>query len=209
MSEAVGQPLFCLKNGLRLVLASSSPRRKQFFSELGLPFISCDPKNEPAPEASCDPLEYVRKAARAKTQECCQECATFANCVIIGADTAVLLDGKILGKPQNHAQALEMLAAQNGRTSIVASAACIVLPKGDTIDILDQTKVIFRHWPIEVLASYASSPEPMDKAGAFAIQGAGSFLIDRIDGNYTTVVGLPGPQIIALLLEKDIITHFK
>lgn len=206
MSGAIDQPLFRLDEGWRLILASSSPRRRQFFTDLGLPFACWPPKTEPIPEPGCDSFEYVCHAAKTKALECRHQLANPFDCVVIGADTVVILDGKILGKPKSHAEALEMLRAQNGKASIVASAACIILPTEETIAMIDQANVVFRRWPYEVLASYAYSSEPMDKAGAFAIQGTGSFLIDRIEGNFTTVVGLPGPQIISVLLEKNIIS---
>lgn len=196
--------LFKLKDDKELVLASSSPRRKEFFVSLGLPFTVFCPQSEPLPDCTQKPQEYVTLAARSKAIECRNNFLGCFSC-IIGADTVVVLEKKILGKPQNHDVALEMLLALNGHCCNVISAACLIFQSGEILDLFDMAEVVFHHWPREVLASYAHDREPMDKAGAFAIQGKGAFLIDRIEGSYTTVVGIPGAQIISSLLDKNVI----
>ncbi len=98
-----------------------------------------------------------------------------------------------------------MLLALNGHSCNVISAACLIFQSGEILDLLDMAEVVFHHWSEEILASYAHDREPLDKAGAFAIQGKGAFLINRIEGSYTTVVGIPGAQIVTSLLSKNVI----
>lgn len=201
---ASAAPLFRLKAGKKLVLASSSPRRKEFLASLGLPFTAFSPQCEPPPDSARDPHEYALQAARSKAIECKNNFSGSYSC-IIGADTVVVSGKNILGKPQSFSQALEMLMALNGHVCKVISAACLVFHSGEILDLWDTAEVVFHHWPNEVLASYARDSEPLDKAGAFAIQGKGAFLIERIAGSFTTVVGIPGSQIVAALLNNNII----
>lgn len=196
--------LFKLKDGKELVLASSSPKRKEFFSSLGLPFTAFYPQSEPLPDSMWKPHEYALLAARSKAIECRNNFSGCFSC-IIGADTVVVLKNQILGKPKNHDEALEMLLALNGHSCNVISAACLIFQSGEILDLLDMAEVVFHHWSEEILASYAHDREPLDKAGAFAIQGKGAFLINRIEGSYTTVVGIPGAQIVTSLLSKNVI----
>lgn len=197
-------PLFRLKGEKELVLASSSPRRKEFFASLGLPFVTCSPQNEPFPDSLSDPRGYALQAARSKALECKNNYRGRDAC-IIGGDTVVVLENRILGKPRNYTQALEMLLNLNGSSCNVISAACLVFPGGKILDLSDMAEVVFRHWPPDVLARYARDREPLDKAGAFAIQGKGAFLIERIVGSFTTVVGIPGSQVVNALLDNNII----
>lgn len=185
-----------------IILASGSPRRRQFLEELGLAFELVRPQGvEPRPTAGEAPEDYARRAAAAKAHAVPHR----PESLLLAADTIVALDGDILGKPRDTADALAMLRRLAGRTHTVTSAVCCVLPGGEEIRFHDTTAVAFHPWPEDVLAAYARTGEPLDKAGAYAVQGLGAFLTARIEGSWSTVVGLPVTPLAALLLERGII----
>lgn len=193
-----------LFNTLRpLVLASASPRRQRFLEELGLPFTVRRPGGlEPAPLPGEAPADYARRAALAKTQAVAALCPDD---LVLGADTVVTLDGRILGKPQDADDALTMLRVLSGRTHTVVSAVTLAMPGGEIRQLHDSADVTFHAWPDAVLAAYARTDEPLDKAGAYAVQGVGAFLTQTIAGSWSTVVGLPLAPLVQLLLEEGII----
>lgn len=199
--------MFNLTEGLTLILASASPRRQKFFADLGIPFDAIPVEDEPAPKIDECAHEYVERATDAKLIRCVKKLNNAANCVILAFDTCVELNGRVLGKPSDLIEAYKMLSELNGNSCNVLSAVRMWLPKGQIKNIatVDITAVRFNKWPDEILKAYINSEEPLDKAGAFAIQGMGSFLIKSIDGNYTTVIGLPGSWIIEKMLEYKII----
>lgn len=185
-----------------IILASGSPRRRQFLEELGLAFELVRPQGvEPRPAAGEAPDDYARRAAAAKAQAVPHRPGSL----LLAADTIVALDGDILGKPRDTDDALRMLRRLAGRTHTVTSAVCCVLPDGEEIRFHDATAVTFHPWSEDVLAAYARTGEPLDKAGAYAIQGLGAFLTARIKGSWSTVVGLPVTPLAALLLERGVI----
>lgn len=220
-------PLFALATGYRLVLASASPRRRQFLSEWGLPFELARPDGaEPLPEPGENPDAYTRRAATAKAHAVAAglhstpaiETARLHNrTIILAADTVVTVDGDILGKPNNSRHAMDMLQRLTGRGHEVISAVCLLLPSpvGNTategagrsvhteeLVFSDVSRVFFHPWPENVLRAYVDTGEPHDKAGAYAIQGQGAFLVDKIEGSWSTVVGLPVTQLAHLLLDR-------
>ena len=163
------RPLFVLRPGIRLVLASASPRRRQFMDEWGLPYT------------------VVRPAG--------------ADGLILAADTVVALDSDILGKPADDTDALDMLRRLSGRRHEVITGVCCLFPDGSSAGFADTSAVRFHAWPDDVLRAYVRSGEPADKAGAYAIQGQGAFLVESVHGSWSTVVGLPVSRLAALLLE--------
>lgn len=188
-----------------LILASGSPRRQQFLQELGVEYRVVRPRGvEPAPRDGEEPERYALRAAAAKAEAVAGQCAV-PQAVVLAADTVVALEGDILGKPEDAADALRMLRLLAGRTHRVISAVSVFLPEGDRLDFHDSTEVRFHAWPDAALAAYARSGEPLDKAGAYAIQGQGAFLVDSIAGSWSTVVGLPVTQLVAALLARGII----
>ncbi|MFT4300425.1 MAG: Maf family nucleotide pyrophosphatase [Desulfovibrio sp.] len=219
--------LFTLTAGYRLLLASGSPRRRQFLSEWGLPFELARPDGaEPLPEPGESPDTYTRRAATAKAHAVAANLlgasATGATqlhskAIILAADTVVAVDGDILGKPNDPRHALSMLQRLTGRGHEVISAVCLLLPSPvgnasmdaaecpmDTEELVfsDVSRVFFHPWPEDVLRAYVNTGEPHDKAGAYAIQGHGAFLVDKIEGSWSTVVGLPVTQLAHLLLNR-------
>lgn len=205
-------PLFRLAPGLELILASASPRRRQFLAEWGLPFVMTRPAGvEPRPEANEKPEAYTCRAAQAKALavERSLDPATRARALILAADTVVALEGDILGKPRHTAHALEMLSRLAGRGHEVVSAVCLLPPPGwpgKPCELFsDASRVFFHAWPRSVLAAYARTHEPDDKAGAYAIQGQGAFLVERVEGSWSTVVGLPVTPLTRMLMERGLI----
>ncbi|MBQ3060633.1 MAG: septum formation protein Maf [Desulfovibrio sp.] len=198
-------PLFRLAPGLRLLLASASPRRRQFLEEWGLPFTLVRPGGiEPSPASGETPAAYACRAARAKAHAAAASLTAQerTGSLILSADTVVTLTDDILGKPHDAAHALTMLERLAGRDHNVISAVCLLLPDGQEELFSDVSRVFFHPWPRSVLQAYTASGEPDDKAGAYAIQGQGAFLVERIEGSWSTVVGLPVTPLARILLER-------
>lgn len=194
-----------------MVLASASPRRKEFLQDMGLTFSCVRPTGlEPDPLCDESPADYAQRAADSK---CLAVSALHPHDVVIGADTVVALQHSIFGKPQNAQNALEMLKALSGHSHTVTSALCVAFPPTSeaspkVLRLHRSTIVTFHPWPEDILAAYVATGEPMDKAGAYAIQGQGAFLVESIQGSWSTVVGLPLTELIHLLLrEKVIVSH--
>lgn len=206
-------PLFAPAPGVRVVLASASPRRRQLLADWGLPFtvLTAPAEEEPRPQAGEPAHTYAVRAARNKAASVHALLAADAvpTSLVIAADTIVCLGSRILGKPQNAAEALDMLEHLSGHTHTVVSAVALRMPgnwPGPAEECLaDTASVTFAAWPREVLAAYARTGEPDDKAGAYAVQGRGAFLAERLEGAWSTVVGLPLAPLAALLLRRGLI----
>ena len=188
---------------LPLALASASPRRRKFLHLLGLEFELVRPTGiEPQPLAGENPADYAIRAATAKALAAAQ---TRPGAFTLGADTIVAFEGEILGKPRDRRHALDMLLRLSGKSHVVISACCCCLPDGTARHATGEARVHFFPWPRDVLAAYAATDEVLDKAGAYAIQGRGAFLAQRVEGSVSAVVGLPMAQLVSLLLELEII----
>lgn len=192
-------PLFTLSQPL--VLASASPRRQQFVQEWGLQYsIDLPQCPEPLPEQGEAPATYALRAACAKGRAVA---AKHPHSIVLAADTIVALGQSILGKPHHAAEALAMLERLAGKTHQVITAVCLSLPQAQGLPqehaFTCACDVTFAPWGRAVLAAYVRTGEPMDKAGAYAIQGQGAFLISSIHGSWSTVVGLPVTEIIQRL----------
>ena len=185
------------------MLASASPRRREFLRLLGLDFELVRPAGaEPQPQVGENPADYALRAARAKSLAAAK---ARPDAFVLGADTVVALEGEILGKPRDKRHALDMLLRLSGKSHEVISACCCCAPDGTTRYTAGNARVHFAPWPQEVLAAYAATDEVLDKAGAYAVQGQGAFLAQRIEGSVSAVVGLPMPQLTSLLLELGVI----
>lgn len=206
-------PLFAPAPGVRVVLASASPRRRELLAGWGLPFtiLTAPAEEEPRPQAGESAQAYAVRAAHNKAASVHALLAPQAirESLIIAADTIVCLGDSILGKPRHAAEALDMLEHLSGHTHTVISAVALRMPgawPGPATECLtDTASVTFAAWPREVLAAYARTGEPDDKAGAYAIQGRGAFLAQRLEGAWSTVVGLPLAPLAALLLRRRLI----
>jgi len=186
-----------------LALASASPRRREMLRLLGLEFELLTPADaEPLPLPGEAAMDYALRAAKAKALAGAQ--ARPSACVL-GADTVVALEGEILGKPRDRRHALDMLLRLAGKSHVVISACCCLLPDGTVRRTAGEARVHFFPWPQEVLAAYAATDEGLDKAGAYAVQGRGAFLAQGIEGSVSAVVGLPVTQLVLLLSELGVI----
>lgn len=187
-----------------LTLGSGSPRRKELLANLGLNFdVQPSLADEPAPEQGENPVSYARRMAEMKTLEVA---GRFHDSVCLGADTIVVLGERIMGKPVSDADALEMLAALSGRTHEVITGCCLVTPGEKPITFEASTAVRMRKSTEEELRAYIATGEPVDKAGAYAIQGIGTFLVEHVTGSYTNVVGLPVARVLEVLLSWGVVT---
>ncbi len=175
----------------RLVLASSSPRRRQLLEMLG---ILVDVRAPHIPElraAGETPRDYVERLAREKA-------AAVPGDLVLAADTTVVLDGAVLEKPRDEADAMHMLERLAGRTHEVITSIALRAPDG-TRQATDVTRVTFRPADRLLLTAYVATGEPMDKAGAYGIQGYGAALVERIEGDFFGVMGLPLRLVLELL----------
>lgn len=194
---------FQLEKGKRLVLASASPRRKQLLATLIEDFIiHYSEEAEPIPTPLIPPKHFARLACCLKARAIGQNAGQDE--IILAADTVVSFNKSIYGKPASPEDAFRMLKALNGKTHQVFTAFCILHGKKEYCESVC-TLVRFGEWPDNVLEAYANSEEPLDKAGAYAIQGNGAFLVERLRGSYTNVVGLPLEELARALLRLGII----
>lgn len=171
------------------ILASGSPRRRELLEMLGVPDLTIRPATGPERATpGAGPEQTVRELSLHKAQEVAQ---TYApEDIIIAADTIVYLDGAILGKPKDHDDAVRMLTALSGREHIVYTGVA-VLRGGELRQAAEQTAVRFRALTPAEIERYIATGEPMDKAGAYGVQSLGALLVERIDGDFYNVMGLP------------------
>jgi len=187
-----------------LYLASQSPRRRQILAELGIPFtVIPSPYQERQEDvATLQPTEQAEKLAALKAYHAARN---VSEGLVIGADTIVVLDRQILGKPRDRADALQMLGNLSGKTHKVISGLSLVDVNGmSTITHAEVTKVTFKALSDREIRFYCDSPEPYDKAGAYAIQGMAGLFVERIEGCYYNVVGFPLTAFARLLLEAGV-----
>jgi septum formation protein len=177
-----------------LVLASASLRRRALLKSVGIPFEVDVPELDETPLSQEGAAAHVTRLAQAKAQRVAQR---RPGALVLAADTTVTIEGKLLGKPQDGAEANRMLELLSGRDHFVWTA--VALAGAGTNVIAVQTRVTFRPLLSEERAWYIATQEPLGKAGAYAIQGRAAAFVTAIDGSYTNVVGLPLPETLALL----------
>ncbi len=176
-----------------LVLASTSPQRRAILSQLRIPFEARPPSYEEVDPPDADPIELVRSHAVGKARS-----AHRAGEATLGVDTTVHLGRTLYGKAANADEAGSMLCALAGRTHAVLSGLCLITGASETVDHAE-TLVTFRPLDDAVIADYVASGEWRGRAGAYAIQGLGGRLVERIEGDYLNVVGLPGALLVRTL----------
>ena len=188
-----------------LILASASPRRKRLLMQMGLPFRVA-PSDLDEKEMGGEPLRISRVLAEKKAV---RVYSLAGSSWILGADTIVVIKNRILGKPQDDAEAREMLRLLSGVEHSVVTGFCILNPLGEiTHSEAVSTAVRFKRLEKEEIEDYISTGEPFGKAGAYAIQGVGSFMVESISGSYTNVVGLPICAVIKALIRVGALKAF-
>jgi septum formation protein len=176
-----------------LTLASTSPQRRAILEQLRIPFEVVTPEYVEHDPPDADPTELVRRHAEGKARSVHAD-----GLVTLGVDTTVVLDGRVYGKAARADEATEMLRELAGRTHAVVSGLCL-LGAGAEVVAHERTDVTFRSVSEEMLAEYVASREWEGRAGAYAIQGLGGRLVERIEGDYLNVVGLPGALLVSVL----------
>ncbi len=180
-----------------IILASASPRRRELLALMGLTYAIIPCAGEENPPESKDPATFVETLALQKAQAVASLHPT--DCVV-GADTIVYLDGDILGKPHTAERAKAFLSRMQGRTHTVFTGVAIV--KGEHIDVRHcKTDVTFANMTQREIENYVKTGEPLDKAGAYGVQGPGGVFVERIEGNYFNVIGMPLPLLYRMLLD--------
>jgi len=176
-----------------LVLASTSPQRRAILEQLAIPFEAVAPDYVEDDPPDADAVELVRRHAEGKARSAHRE-----GRLTLGVDTTVVLDGRVYGKAADRDDAGRMLHELSGRTHTVVSGVCLL---GGNEDVVahEGTEVTFRELTRDTLDAYLESGEWVGRAGAYAIQGLGGRLVERIDGDYLNVVGLPGALLVAIL----------
>lgn len=187
-----------------LILASGSPRRRDILQQLGVPFALMPSGADETPEPQWTPLEIATRVAARKADDVCERLAQPTQ-LVLGADTIVVIDGRVLGKPSDDADARTMLADLSGRTHEVITGVALRSPQGYRDDFHKITRVTFRELSADTIARYVASGEGRDKAGSYAIQGLGAGIVAAIDGCYSNVVGLSAPRTLLALQQAKLV----
>jgi septum formation protein len=194
-----------LSRELKIVLASSSPRRIGLLRQIGIDFTAVDPGGDES-SVHPDPRARVMENAQAKASRVAKE---HRNAVVIGADTVVCIGGAILGKPSSERDAAEMLRLLSGNVHKVFTGVCVIHPTRGAVADCEESLVHIRALSEDEITRYVQSGEPLDKAGSYAIQGLGAIFVDRVVGCFHNVIGLPLALLSKMLLgiEVDLLDY--
>lgn len=187
-----------------LILASASPRRRELLEQIGLTFSIETADIDETPQLAEDPIAYVKRLAEHKAAAVFARHASQhdrSRLIVLGADTTVVADNQILGKPENDADAARMLRLLSGRTHRVITGVALITATGPPLVAAEITEVEFAPLTESQLAAYIATGEPTGKAGAYGIQGRAAKFIPRISGDYFNVVGLPLARVTAMLAD--------
>ena len=190
-----------------IILASKSPRRRYLLEQAGLSFTVIPSSVDESGFSMIDPREYALTVAASKAEQIADR---YRGSWVIGADTIVVIDGRILGKPKSIRGARAMLRQLSGKRHQVMTG-CVILSRANPISLREVivTDVFFKELSEDEIEWYIRTKEPFDKAGAYAIQGIGTFLVRRISGSYTNVVGLPVCEVLEFLIDNGIADHYR
>ena len=189
----------------KLILASQSPRRRYLLEQAGLTFSIVPSAVDEAAVPVCEPEVYARRLAEAKAADIAEQ---HPDCWVIGADTIVVINGEILGKPDSMTAARRMLQQLSGQVhAVITGFAIYCEAAGHRYAETTTTAVTFKTLSDEEIEWYVQTREPFDKAGAYAIQGIGTFLVRSIHGSYTNVVGLPVCEVIEHLIAQGVVRY--
>ncbi len=189
---------------VRVILASQSPRRRELLTLIGIPHEVCPADIDESLHPDEAPVPHCERLARSKAAILA---STHPDALVVGSDTIVVIDGDILGKPSSTAEAEATVRRLSGRTHTVFTAVAVSY-RGRTVSGVESVSVTFRQLDDERIAAYVATGEPMDKAGAYGIQGYGATIVERIDGDYFAVMGLPVGRLIGLLREVGVSYRF-
>lgn len=185
---------------MRLILASTSARRAEILRDAGVPFTVVSSAVDETPYPDETPQALVQRLADAKADLVAAR--SVGPAIVVAADTVVVLDGQVLGKPRSTEDARHMLEQLSGRThSVHTGVSLIRLPDAERLQFVETTLVHFSRLTADEISQYLATEEPYDKAGAYAIQGRAGRFIPRIEGCYYNVVGLPLEHLLAALRE--------
>lgn len=189
--------------GRRIVLASASPRRRELLTQIGVRFRVVVSAADETPLDGEPPADYVLRVARDKALDVLHRCRSDAP--VLAADTAVVVDGEILGKPVDRDEARAMLQRLSGRSHDVYSGVALALPDGGVHDRLNVTRVTFAELDDRWIEQYCETGDSLDKAGAYGVQGWAGEKISRIEGSFSGVMGLPLYETAELLHERQVL----
>jgi septum formation protein len=187
-------------SGRRLILASGSPRRRELLAAMGWTFLVRPVELDESPFPGEDAAAYVGRLALAKARAAAEQAAAEApDALVLGADTVVALEGELFGKPQDPADARRMLRRLSGRRHQVLTGVALLDGEREWLEVA-RTAVEIAPLSEQEIELYVATGEPLDKAGAYAVQGRGALFVSALEGNYSNVVGLPLPVVYRLLL---------
>jgi septum formation protein len=188
----------------RVILASQSPRRRELMTLIGIPHVvrpaDIDESYLPGEEAAAHAQRLAREKAAVVA-------ADEPDAVVVGSDTIVVVDGEVLGKPRDAAHAAQMLTRLSGRSHVVMTGIAVRLG-GAERSAVEMVGVTFHPLSVEDIHAYIATGEPMDKAGAYGIQGYGATIVERVDGDYFAVMGLPLQRMVRLMAELGLRYRF-
>ena len=184
----------------RVILASQSPRRRELLTLIGMPHEVRPADIDEAYRPGEQPASHAERLAREKAATVARD---EPDAVVIGSDTIVVVDGDVLGKPRDEAHAAEMLARLSGRAHVVLTAVAVQW-RGVERSAVERVGVTFRALSAAEILAYIATREPMDKAGAYGIQGYGATIVERVDGDFFAVMGLPLQRLVRLMGELGV-----
>ena len=180
---------------VRVILASQSPRRRELLTLVGITHDVLPADIDETVWPGEEPVPHCERLARSKAETLA---ALHPEALVIGSDTIVVVDGDILGKPRDRDEAIAMVTRLSGRSHVVHTAVAVA-HQGDVRSGVESVGVTFRDLSPEIIAAYVDTGEPMDKAGAYGIQGYGATIVERVDGDYFAVMGLPLGRLVELV----------
>ena len=192
-------------HSLQLILASASPRRRDLLDQVRVRYQAIAADIDESVGTGEDPGVYVQRMAAEKAREIMRR--ERSELPVLGADTSVIIDHHILGKPADRAEVVELLSLLSGRTHEVWSAVALILPGGEELAALNVTQVTFAELSASWVDAYIETGDSMDKAGAYGVQGLAAQQITRIDGSYSGVMGLPLYETCQLLRKAGVLNY--
>ena len=188
----------------RVILASQSPRRRELLTLVGIAHAVQPADIDESAWPGEDPRAHCERLAREKVAAIAER---EPDALVIGSDTIVVVDGDVLGKPRDEPEARAMLSRLSGRSHVVMTAVAVQWC-GEERSAVEEVGVTFHTLPAEDIAAYVATGEPMDKAGAYGIQGYGATIVSRVDGDYFAVMGLPLQRLVRLLADVGVTYRF-